>query len=72
MGMQNLDDVFQQLYQLERDPSQITNEELLIKARRHNYIPRKPAIEIDYTEALREAYTRYWKNRKQAREESGG
>ncbi len=66
VGMQNLDVVFQELYYLEREPAQIKNEELIDKARKHNYIPRKSAIENDYAEALKESYTRYWNNRKQS------
>ncbi len=70
-GMRNLDEVFNELYQLEREPSQVKNKELIEITRKYNYISRKPAIEDDYAEALREAYTKYWNNRKQTPEQSG-
>ncbi len=60
VGMMNLETIFQQLWLMQRKPQDASDEELIGMARRFNYIPRKPAIEADYAEALRKAYKIYY------------
>lgn len=60
VGMMNLEQVFQQLYSLERHPDKVTDAELIEMARKFNYIPDRAAIEADYAAALREAYARFY------------
>lgn len=60
IGMRGLDLVFQQLSLMQRNPSEVTDEELVGMARRFNWIPEKPAIEADYALALRQAYAAYY------------
>lgn len=60
VGMMNLETIFQQLWLMQRTPDEASDEELIGMARRFNYIPHKPAIEADYAEALRKAYTLFY------------
>lgn len=59
IGLQKLETVFNQLLAMSLYPDETTDEELVSMARRFNYIPNKPSIEVDYAMALRQAYTAY-------------
>ncbi|MCJ7662547.1 MAG: hypothetical protein MUO67_25665 [Anaerolineales bacterium] len=56
VGMMHLEEVFQQLYALDRQPNEVRAEELIGMVRKFNYIAHKPAIEADYAVVLRQAY----------------
>ena len=59
IGMMNLDAVFKQLFAMGHRPEEVTDTELLGMARRFNYIPNRPNVEVDYAAALRRAYAAF-------------
>jgi hypothetical protein len=59
IGMVNLDAGFRQLFALGRRPEETTDDELLGRARRFNYIPDRPTVAADYAAALRQAYAAF-------------
>jgi len=60
VGMMNLDFVFFQLFELDRKPEDVKDNELVSMARKFNYITSRPEIEADYGSALKKAYTIYY------------
>jgi hypothetical protein len=59
VGIQRLASVFNQLLSMERSPEEASNEELIGMVRKFNYIPYNAAVEAEYAEALRKAYTSF-------------
>ena len=60
IGMRGLGTIFQQLLALERSPEEATDEELVGLARKYNWITEKAAIEAQYAQALRIAYSGFY------------
>jgi hypothetical protein len=60
VGMRGLDTVFQQLLAVGRQPEDATDTELIVMARKSNYIPYREIVEADYAAALRRAYAAFY------------
>jgi len=66
VGMQKLDEIFQELIDSNCTPDEVMDDQLISMARRFNYIARNPSNEADYAEALRRSFrTFYLQNKDQ-------
>lgn len=60
VGMMNLDTVFKQLFAFGRRPDEVSDDEILGRTRKFNYIAHNSDAEANYVEALRRAYGAFY------------
>jgi len=60
-GMSGLDELFAQLYDEGKEPHEALGQELVTRARVHNYIPR--SAQVAYATVLLKEYASYWQLR---------
>ena len=70
VGMMHLEKVFHQIYALDRQPGDVTAEELVGMVRMFNYISHKPVIEADYAAALQQAYAEFYDRQEKEKNET--
>ena len=70
VGVQGLDTICQQLYIIGRTPEEVSDEELIAMARRHNYIRSNAEVEADYAAAFRKAYAAFYTRQKRSLEQA--